>query len=110
MKIKALKIDAKLGRVIPVEIESDDIINEIRRMIGADVFTNAGEFGNGRLHIELQDNALLKPIDRMFFAGFYPAPMVGDGLLAAWDEDIDVTAAELQAELSFVPTPDMEQN
>ena len=107
MKIKALKIDAKLGRVIPVEIEAEDI-NEICRIIGCDGFTIAGQFGNGSLYVDAE--GLSKTIDRMFFAGFYPGPLVGDGLLKAWDEDIDVTAAELEAELSFVPNPNMEQN
>ena len=107
MKIKALKIDAKLGRVIPVEIDAEDI-DEITRIIGCGIFDTAGQFGNGSLYVD--EEGLLKPIDRMFFASFFPSPLVGDGLLAAWDEDIDVTAAELEEELSFVPTPNMKQN
>lgn len=107
MKIKALKINSKLGRVIPVEIESDDI-NEICRHVGCDMFTTAGQFGNGILYVD--DEGLLKPITGMFFAGFYPSPLVGNGLLVADEEDIDVTAAELEEELSFVPNPNMENN
>ena len=107
MKIKALKIDAKLGRVIPVEIESEDI-NEICKHVGCEIFTTAGQFGNGILYVD--DNGLSKPITGMFFASFYPAPLVGNGLLVGDDEDIDVTPEELESELSFVPTPNMERN
>ena len=107
MKIKALKIDALLGRVIPVVIESDDI-NEISKHVGCDMFTTAGQFGNGILYVD--DEGLLKPIDRMFFTSFYPSPLVGNGLLVGDEEDIDVTPEELEAELSFVPTPNMENN
>lgn len=107
MKIKALKIDAKLGCVIPVVIESDDI-NEISKHVGCDLFTTAGQFGNGILFVD--DEGLLKPIDRMFFASFYPSPLVGNGLLVANEEDIDVTPEELEEELSFVPTANIERN
>ena len=107
MKIKALKIDAKLGKVIPVVIESDDI-NEISKHVGCFGFTTAGQFGNGILYVDAK--GLSKPIDRMFFAGFYPGPLVGNGLLVADEEDIDVTPEELEEELSFVPNPNMENN